>query len=706
MVLLTILNLNLNLNLKSQVAVNTSGNAADASSMLDVSSSDKGILIPRMTESERDGISDAIEGLLIYQTNNTPGFYFYNGTAWVVVGDGATSINSLYDGKTNSYNLFIGSGTGFADNNGLNRNTAVGINAYHSSVNGYANTAFGNEALKLTTEGTHNAAFGTQALTSNLTGVENTALGTNAGFSVTGSGNVLIGANVAFSQTDISNQLFIDNSNTNTPLIYGDFITNLLRINGTLDINNSYQLPTSDGTVGQTLKTDGSGSLTWSDDTNTGATNIDGLSDGLSDGNSLYMGAEAGNLAGSNKFSTGVGVWSLKNVTTGANNTALGTSSLMSLSEGSNNTVVGTNTLQSITITSNNTVLGTTAGQSVIGDGNVFIGNEVAKTQTNISNKLFIDNSDTVAPLIYGEFDSGKVRVNGNFEISGTLKIEGSTPGNGKVLGSDLDGNSSWIILTSSLVGLGNVENTALSTWTGSTNITTLGSINYGEWQGSTIGDSFIGDLSASKITSGVFSNDRINWASPGYIGEVTPGDGYFSNIKVYSSLYAEYFKISTDSLDFFKVQADSCLSAGSATFEKVSTEKFIFPGGAGEDKVFTSNNDGTGNWKVQPGIRSDERGLKLIRGAVSADGSIISGTGFSVSKLGTGEYSINITDDFDLIPTVTVSMLNTDFGSSNRIIPYVNNIYKNSCKIETVDVIASGFAEGIGFEFIAVGIK
>lgn len=46
--------------------------------------------------------------------------------------------------------------------------------------------------------------------------------------------------------------------------------------------------------------------------------------------------------------------------------------------------------------------------------------------------------------------------------------------------------------LTSAAVGLGSVENTALSTWTGSTNLTTLGTITTGTWNGTAIGDSYI----------------------------------------------------------------------------------------------------------------------------------------------------------------------------------------------------------------------
>lgn len=46
--------------------------------------------------------------------------------------------------------------------------------------------------------------------------------------------------------------------------------------------------------------------------------------------------------------------------------------------------------------------------------------------------------------------------------------------------------------LTSAAVGLGSVENTALSTWSGSANIDTLGIVTVGTWQGSAIADGYI----------------------------------------------------------------------------------------------------------------------------------------------------------------------------------------------------------------------
>jgi len=65
------------------VAINSTGNPPDGSAMLDVSSSNSGILIPRMNQSQRNSISSPATGLLVYQTDNTPGFYYYNGSTWV-----------------------------------------------------------------------------------------------------------------------------------------------------------------------------------------------------------------------------------------------------------------------------------------------------------------------------------------------------------------------------------------------------------------------------------------------------------------------------------------------------------------------------------------------------------------------------------------------------------------------------------------------
>ena len=69
----------------ARVAVNKDGSAPDASAILDVKSLTQGMLTPRMTMAERDAISTPVAGLLIYQTDGTPGFYVFNGSTWSAV---------------------------------------------------------------------------------------------------------------------------------------------------------------------------------------------------------------------------------------------------------------------------------------------------------------------------------------------------------------------------------------------------------------------------------------------------------------------------------------------------------------------------------------------------------------------------------------------------------------------------------------------
>ena len=64
------------------VSINNNGAAADSTAMLDVSSTSKGLLIPRLTAQQRTAIASPATGLLVYQTDGDPGFYYYNGAGW------------------------------------------------------------------------------------------------------------------------------------------------------------------------------------------------------------------------------------------------------------------------------------------------------------------------------------------------------------------------------------------------------------------------------------------------------------------------------------------------------------------------------------------------------------------------------------------------------------------------------------------------
>lgn len=63
------------------VAINTDGSTAHSSALLDIKSTTKGLLAPRMTTVQRTAIATPAAGLLVYDTD-TNSFWFYTGVAW------------------------------------------------------------------------------------------------------------------------------------------------------------------------------------------------------------------------------------------------------------------------------------------------------------------------------------------------------------------------------------------------------------------------------------------------------------------------------------------------------------------------------------------------------------------------------------------------------------------------------------------------
>lgn len=228
----------------------------DPSALLDLSSTTKGLLLPRMTQAQRDAIKNPVAGLIVYQTDQAIGTYTYNGTTWQpsnakigeALGTGAwdlngnptadnsnflgvpsgvkltfkigTSISGLADATAG--NAFFGPLSG-ANNNGTG-NTAIGNQAMqYSSASASGNVALGNNALRNNQVGSNNLAIGTntllsnnggfgnvaignQSMTSNQGGYQNMGIGENTLFSLTGgNGNVAIGAGAMFSTTGNSN---------------------------------------------------------------------------------------------------------------------------------------------------------------------------------------------------------------------------------------------------------------------------------------------------------------------------------------------------------------------------------------------------------------------------------------------------------------------------------------------------------------------
>lgn len=88
--------------------------APNTSSVLDVSATNKGMLVPRMTTAQRTAITSPAKGLLVFD-NDISSFFFYNGTAWTQLSTGGSTNFWTANGSditnTNSGKVGIGTST-------------------------------------------------------------------------------------------------------------------------------------------------------------------------------------------------------------------------------------------------------------------------------------------------------------------------------------------------------------------------------------------------------------------------------------------------------------------------------------------------------------------------------------------------------------------------------------------------------------------
>jgi hypothetical protein len=192
-----------------------------------------------------------------------------------------------------------------------------------------------------------------------------------------------------------------------------------IQTTGTVNVNNAYTLPTSDGSNGQVLTTDGSGAVTFADagggggadlyianpvsatDPTAGGDNAVGIGDGAdATGNdSIAIGTDT--IAGLE--SVAIGYNAASGTTTGSRNTSIGRSAAIYLTTGSNNTAVGRSALQGSNLDkvtgSDNTAVGNGAGsKNAGGNNNTYLGTNAGNAITSGSSNTFIGyNADGAA---------------------------------------------------------------------------------------------------------------------------------------------------------------------------------------------------------------------------------------------------------------------------------------------------------------------
>lgn len=74
-----------------------------SSSLLTLASTSRGVLIPRMTQEQKGAIENPVNGLLVYQIDGTPGFYYYDGSSWTPLKTNNTSSGSASDAASLIY---------------------------------------------------------------------------------------------------------------------------------------------------------------------------------------------------------------------------------------------------------------------------------------------------------------------------------------------------------------------------------------------------------------------------------------------------------------------------------------------------------------------------------------------------------------------------------------------------------------------------
>lgn len=196
-------------------------------------------------------------------------------------------------GSYGSFNCYLGYQTGYANEHGCNNtligyssgwnnrsdnNTFIGSLSGINNTSGYSNTFLGTESGQRNTTGNYNVLVGRLAGTNVREGSNNTCVGTGAGANIrsgnqniiigidamgenlfagdgTGSENIMIGYKAGYTAHNCSSNVFIgnqagmnetgsnlliiENSSSVTPLIHGNFLTDVFRVNGNIEASGT-----------------------------------------------------------------------------------------------------------------------------------------------------------------------------------------------------------------------------------------------------------------------------------------------------------------------------------------------------------------------------------------------------------------------------------------------------------------------------------
>ena len=405
------------------------------SAILEMVSTNKGVLVPRMTQLQRDAIASPATGLLIYQTDIIAGFYYYSGTAWTAVGANTTLSNLNATTAINSNLLPNASGT-------LN----LGSNAFKWN-NIYLN------ALKIG-GATQTSAFipYTSGTGINITGTTITNIAPDQTVVLSGGGATTI--------TGSYPNFTISSTDNNTTYNAG---SGLSLTGNTFDNTAPDQVVTLTGTGGTTISgsypdftiNSSGGGSGWSLSGNAGT--IDGTDFiGTTDNQPLnfrvnnepsgridpiqyntFFGFQAGNASYLGSYNTCYGYQAGSSSYIGSNNTCSGYQALYSNITGVDNTSNGFQALYSNVDGQYNTATGSQALYSNTGNGNTSNGYQALYSNTNgYQNNAFGEYAlySNTTGVVNSAFGGGS--------LSSNTTGDGNSAFGGSSLSSNTTGNS------------------------------------------------------------------------------------------------------------------------------------------------------------------------------------------------------------------------------------------------------------------------
>ena len=708
------------------VAINTDGSTANASALLEVKSTVKGLLIPRMSRTERNAIGTPATGLLIFQSSpDSIGFYYYNGSAWTWMfsnsnadslawrtrGNASTVDANNFIGTTDNIpfnvrvnnqragridntlaNAFWGYQAGNANPTG-NQNVGIGSLSLSTTNTGYSNTAVGYQSLTTNSSGYQNIAIGKTAMYSNISGVNNTAVGVQSLYqNTTGIDNSAFGPNA----------LFYNNADGNTALGWSALFNTA---------SGNYN--TAVGYYPLGLNTTGFSNV---------AVGVKALYSNLTTSNLVAVGDSSmyNNTGVSN---SAIGSKSLFTNSTGNNNTANGYRALYSNSTADDNTATGTDALYSNTTGNNNAAIGFYALRSnSLGTHNVAIGSPALYFNTTAGHNIAIGNqalysqsfsnsntawtSDNVAvgdSSLYANQPTASTNGYQNTAV-GNRSLRTNTTGYQNValgnlaLYNNTNGNlnvaTGWSSLYKNNSGVYNTANGAMAMYyntsgnynvgigtvalhnnvTGSNNTVVGEEAGLGVLSNSYSNNTIMGYQSGYNLTTG--SNNVLLGYQAGYSLTSASNKLYIANSNVSTPLI--YGDFSTGNIGFGTTSPSAKLHIGGGT-------RFI---SATDGSIFMQSGNGIGSardWKIYVPMPSGnlsfrDMGFDNLNNGMATDAMVIQ---YITGNVGIGTTTPNSTLQVDGSIAIGISM---GIAGGSGVLPVSLQNYKTYLGLSPVD--------------------